>query len=430
MKKGGLGTFVPKITLGLMLLCLSLVILGGSKFAVAGGGVAGTFWIEPQTQTVEVGDNITLEVFVNSGGTDIRSYGVGLEFDPNFIYINPYNLAEDNGTNATDPYPDAIDAVKFVKGLGLDMGNVTSTSSKGILGVSQASISGSQTIPGGTSVKLFEVKATAIKAGTTTLLFDPSTLQLFDPSNTAIAPNLTGVGATVTIKSASPPPTPQHRLSVTVNGPGSVTSSPAGIHCPSTCTHSYDDGTSVTLTATADNQATFVKWSGACTGTGNCVVTMDADKSVTATFVGPGTVGFKTSATTTYENVGNLLVQVCRTNGTSGAASVHFYTVDDSAKAGMDYTRSEGTLNWANGEEGCKTISVPIIDNSDEDGTKTFSIRLNNITGAASGATTLAVTIRDDEAVTAVPTINEWGMIIFTLILMGSGAYYLRKQHI
>jgi len=67
-------------------------------------------------------------------------------------------------------------------------------------------------------------------------------------------------------------------------GSGTVTSSPSGINCGSTCSANYNNGTSVTLTATASSGSTFAGWSGACTGTGSCSVTMDAAKSVTATF--------------------------------------------------------------------------------------------------------------------------------------------------
>jgi hypothetical protein len=40
----------------------------------------------------------------------------------------------------------------------------------------------------------------------------------------------------------------------------------------------------VTLTATAAAYPTFVGWSGGCSGTGDCVVTVDAARDVTATF--------------------------------------------------------------------------------------------------------------------------------------------------
>ncbi|HET7442846.1 MAG TPA: hypothetical protein VFJ47_16210 [Terriglobales bacterium] len=75
-------------------------------------------------------------------------------------------------------------------------------------------------------------------------------------------------------------------LSVTLagTGTGSVTSSPAGIVCPTTCTRNFPLGSAVTLTAKPSSGSTFVGWSGACSGTTACSVTMSTAKSVTATF--------------------------------------------------------------------------------------------------------------------------------------------------
>ena len=68
-------------------------------------------------------------------------------------------------------------------------------------------------------------------------------------------------------------------------GNGTVTSSPVGINCGTDCSGTYNHGTLVTLTATAATGSTFSGWSGAgCSGIGQCAVTMDAVKSVTATF--------------------------------------------------------------------------------------------------------------------------------------------------
>ncbi|MBI3042490.1 MAG: Ig-like domain repeat protein, partial [Betaproteobacteria bacterium] len=75
-----------------------------------------------------------------------------------------------------------------------------------------------------------------------------------------------------------------YALTVTVNGGGTVTSSPAGISCGATCTASFTQGTSVTFAATPNSGYSFSGWSGACTGTGACTLTMDAAKSVTAAF--------------------------------------------------------------------------------------------------------------------------------------------------
>lgn len=76
-----------------------------------------------------------------------------------------------------------------------------------------------------------------------------------------------------------------HQLSVTVAGPGSVSSSPGGIQCPLGCTTAFTDHTTVTLTAQPDPGATFGGWTGACSGSSMvCNVTLDGDQQIGASF--------------------------------------------------------------------------------------------------------------------------------------------------
>jgi len=84
----------------------------------------------------------------------------------------------------------------------------------------------------------------------------------------------------------------QYTLTVTKDGAGdgTVTSSPAGIDCGSDCSESFDQGTSVILTATAASGSTFGGWSGDA-DCSDGVVTMDANKTCTATF-NPQVVGY------------------------------------------------------------------------------------------------------------------------------------------
>jgi hypothetical protein len=93
---------------------------------------------------------------------------------------------------------------------------------------------------------------------------------------------------TVTATFAAAAQTAQTTYTLTVvkagTGTGTVTSSPTGINCGTTCSASYTNGASVTLTAAAATGA-FTGWSGAsCSGTGTCVVSMTAARTVTATF--------------------------------------------------------------------------------------------------------------------------------------------------
>jgi hypothetical protein len=68
------------------------------------------------------------------------------------------------------------------------------------------------------------------------------------------------------------------------NGSGTVTSSPAGISCGTSCSAQFADGTSVSLTATAASGSRFTGWAGDCSGTGACAVAMTAAHSVAAGF--------------------------------------------------------------------------------------------------------------------------------------------------
>ena len=75
------------------------------------------------------------------------------------------------------------------------------------------------------------------------------------------------------------------QVTVSLSGNGTVTSNPAGINCPTTCSAGFNSGSSVTLTASPASGSTFSGFSGACTGT-TCQLTPSSGQNanVTATF--------------------------------------------------------------------------------------------------------------------------------------------------
>jgi hypothetical protein len=84
-------------------------------------------------------------------------------------------------------------------------------------------------------------------------------------------------------------PPNEYGLTVSLDGSGSGTVSGSGINCfdgaVADCTHSYVEGTLVTLVATADAGSTFTGWSGGgCSGSGSCEVTMNSAQNVIASF--------------------------------------------------------------------------------------------------------------------------------------------------
>lgn len=79
--------------------------------------------------------------------------------------------------------------------------------------------------------------------------------------------------------------TGQPALHITTTGDGLVRGT--GSDCRGNCTVNPAAGAQLRLEAVPDPGATFAGWSGACSGTGACQVTVSGDMSVTATFTRP-----------------------------------------------------------------------------------------------------------------------------------------------
>ena len=162
-------------------------------------------------------------------------------------------------------------------------------------------------------------------------------------------------------------------ISGITGGTGNVSSSPAGINCTSSCINSFTCGTPVSLTARPTGSSVFSGWSGACSGTGTCVVSMTAIKSVTATFTldsfsltvtksgnGAGTItsspaGINCGATcnANYNSATAVALSVTPANGSffsgwtgacSGIGSTCIVSMDGNKNVGASFTLNTYTL--------------------------------------------------------------------------------------
>ena len=129
---------------------------------------------------------------------------------------------------------------------------------------------------------------------------------------------------------------------------------------------------------------------------------------ITISALVPGVLSFSGAATRMIvENAGSLALSVNRTGGTDGAISVMCAAVNGTATAGLDFTATNLTLSWADGDSAAKACNVPIIDDATPEPTKAFSVTLSGPTGGASlGAqASIAVTLMDNDAVVKTPPI-------------------------
>ena len=152
----------------------------------------------------------------------------------------------------------------------------------------------------------------------------------------------------------------QYTLTVSKSGTGSgtVTSSPSGIDCGSDCSESYDEGTVVALTATAASGSIFGGWSGACSGTGTCTVTMNAAKSVTATF-NPQAVGNTLTVVKSGTGIGTVTSSPAGIN--CGDDCSETYSKVQKVKLTAKADASSTFAGWSGGGcSGTKTCTVTV----------------------------------------------------------------------
>ncbi len=106
------------------------------------------------------------------------------------------------------------------------------------------------------------------------------------------------------------------------------------------------------------------------------------------------TIGFLSDASV-GETAGSLTSIVVRTGDLSQPATVHYATVDGSAKAGVNYVSESGTITFAAGQARA-TVSVPILADHVVTGSLGFSIALSApIGGVLGSAATQSVQVVD-----------------------------------
>ena len=96
------------------------------------------------------------------------------------------------------------------------------------------------------------------------------------------------------------------------------------------------------------------------------------------------------------ENAGSAVFRVGLSGESDQAVTVAYRTSDWTATAGADYTATDGTLVFQPGETR-KAVAVPVLDDSEEEETETFTMWLSDVRNATLVDPEGTGTIRDDD---------------------------------
>ncbi len=153
-----------------------------------------------------------------------------------------------------------------------------------------------------------------------------------------------------------------------------------------------DPGGAATFSATIPGLFPYAWFSATATD----LATDDTSEFGAAIQANPGTLGFSalTYAANEDEPSGVGTLKVKRTGGSYGAVTVDFATSTRfgtsgwasegvSCGPGSDYTRTSGTVSFADGDVAEQTLSIPICNDPLVEGDEVFNVTLSNATGEA-----------------------------------------------
>ena len=129
---------------------------------------------------------------------------------------------------------------------------------------------------------------------------------------------------------------------------------------------------------------------------------------------GAGGLQFSAAHYAVDENSSMATISIERIGGKNGAVSVTYATQDDTAQAGLDYTTTEGKLNWYNGDSETKTFRIPIEQDIIEESDENLILTLSNPTGKAFLSANRTASLKIIDSMGTPDTLSSPGILQFT----------------
>ncbi len=196
----------------------------------------------------------------------------------------------------------------------------------------------------------------------------------------------------------------QYTLTVTGGANGIVTTSPGAIDCGTTCIAGFAAGTAVNVIARPNPGYRFAGWSGACTGTNTCDLTMNANLAVQATFAAIPAGHY----TLTVHDYGEGTIVSAPAGIDCGASCTAVYP------AGTDvtlYAAPKPGYQFAGWSGACA-------------GTGACVVWMGNVENVSASFVPSAVPAPPPDPI---PTLAEWALILMSFLIMAIGSANLRS---
>jgi hypothetical protein len=263
--------------------------ISGNAGGEAGGGGTGNHGgygggVDNYRGTVKLA-NVT--VVENQTGSH-RGYGGGINNEGEFIFKNTIvanNTASGSGPDCAtmeDLHSYGYNLVEDTTFCGIDDDGGAGTTAGNVYG-KDPQLAGLGAYGGPTKTHEPLRRSPVVDAGNPSGCTDTSGDPLTDDQRGFARP-IDGGSGHATCDVGAVEAQPKAVLTVDITGAGRVTDDTGALDCSGDCSVGYAIGASVTLTATGAGGWSFEGWEGACSGTANCSLVIDQDRTVEAIF--------------------------------------------------------------------------------------------------------------------------------------------------
>ncbi|MDD2816145.1 MAG: Calx-beta domain-containing protein [Thiotrichaceae bacterium] len=124
----------------------------------------------------------------------------------------------------------------------------------------------------------------------------------------------------------------------------------------------------------------------------------------TATNTSAGRLEFASNTYSVSKSLSYVSISINRVGGSQGVVSVTYSSANGTAVSGTNYTGTQNTISWANGDTQAKTFNIAILQDAQQTADKSFTVSLSNPTAGAQLGTVNSTTVQILNGTTTTPT--------------------------